>query len=51
MIDHYVPNLEEIQRAHKAGMTDREIIKLCKDDPSGEWFEANRHSMIRNGVL
>jgi hypothetical protein len=51
MKNHYVPNLEEILRAHKAGMTDRQIIKLCKKDPSGRWFEENRKSMIENGVM
>lgn len=51
MNNHYVPSSEEIQRAHELGMTDRQIIKLCKDDPSGEWFAANRKSMIENGVM
>jgi len=50
-MDHYVPSLEEITAAKSAGMTDTEIIKLCKEDSSGDWFKANHKSMINKGVI
>ncbi len=50
-MDHYVPSLDEIIAAKRAGMTDTEIIKLCKGDSSGKWIKTNHRSMIRNGAI
>ena len=50
-MSHYVPSLEEITAAKNSGMTDTEIIKMCKEDAGGDWFKSNHKSMISNGVI
>jgi len=51
MRNYYIPTYDDVIAAKKSGLTDKEILKLCRKEPGGEWFAANRQQLINNGVM